>query len=312
MERTRARYNPRDMSEPPATPNAPLRMRSPLALARLAADRATMRVLAWQRWRNGARVAPETISATERIPFRCNVCGTGNGSTLDGLTREAITCSHCGSTVRFRALVHLVVSECTGRATPLSSLAPRRDIAGLGLSDEWSYASRLAAKFDYVDTYFHTEPRLDITNVGPEHTGRYDFITSSDVFEHVAPPVGRAFANARRMLKPHGKLILTVPYSEAADTVEHYPDLHDFAVERIDGRFVLRNTTRDGVAQTFTDPVFHGGPGSTLEMRVFSRAALLRDLAAAGFTRVRIANEPHLPFGIHWSAGSSAPIVASP
>lgn len=271
-----------------------------------------MRVLAWQRWRDGASADPTSIPATARIPFRCNICGTGNGSTLAGLTREAITCSHCGSNVRFRAIVHHVVRECLGCTAPLPSLGARRDIAGLGLSDEWSYASRLAATFDYVDTYFHTQPRLDITDVGPEHAGRYDFITSSDVFEHVAPPVAHAFANARRMLKPHGKLILTVPYTEDDATVEHYPGLHDYTVERSDGRFVLRNVTRDGVAQAFLDPVFHGGPGSTLEMRVFSRRALLRDLADAGFTQVRVADESYLPFGIHWGAGSSAPIVASP
>lgn len=269
-----------------------------------------MRLLAWQRWRDGGSGDPARIRPGARIPFCCNVCGTGNGSTIHELTRERITCSHCGSSVRFRAMVHLVTSELLGAPVALHAMRRRGDVAGIGLSDAWSYAHRLARKFDYVNTFYHAEPRLDITDVGDRHLGRYDFITSSDVFEHVRPPVALAFANARRMLKPGGKLILTVPFTLAAETIEHYPDLHDYVVHETDGRFTLVNRTREGVTQTFADPVFHGGPGSTLEMRVFSRRALERALLAAGFARVRLAAEAYLPFGIHWADPCSAPIVA--
>lgn len=269
-----------------------------------------MRVLAWQRWRDGSSGDPAQVPSGTRLPFRCNICGAGNGSTLAGLARERITCTHCGSSVRFRAMVHLVTCEMLGRPTALHAMRCRPDITGVGLSDAWSYAHRLARKFDYVNTYYHTEPRLDITDIDSRHVGRYDFITSSDVFEHVRPPVLRAFVNARRMLKPGGKLILTVPFTLADDTLEHYPDLDEYSVHEADGRFTMTNRTREGVVQTFTDLVFHGGPGATLEMRAFSRRALERDLLAAGFARVRVADEPYLPFGIHWADPCSAPMVA--
>jgi hypothetical protein len=45
-------------------------------------------------------------------------------------------------------------------------------------------------------------------------------------------------------------------------------------------------------------------------MRMFSRDALLRELDRAGFVAVRIADEPYLPFGIHWPEPWSVPIVA--
>ena len=61
-----------------------------------------------------------------------------------------------------------------------------------------------------------------------EQYGTYDFILSSDVFEHVAPPVERAFEEAFRLLKPNGFLCITVP-SVADDTVEYYPDLHEYS-----------------------------------------------------------------------------------
>jgi hypothetical protein len=45
-------------------------------------------------------------------------------------------------------------------------------------------------------------------------------------------------------------------------------------------------------------------------MRLFSRAALEREFACAGFARVRFAAEPYLPFGIHWPEAFSMPMVA--
>ena len=101
-----------------------------------------------------------------------------------------------------------------------------------------------------------------------------------------------------------------MPFTLEPDTREHFPELCDWSLAEEDGRWTLTNRTRDGRAQRFTDLVFHGGPGSTLEMRVFSRAALEREFQAAGFARVRIADEPYLPFGIHWPEPWSVPMVA--
>ena len=56
--------------------------------------------------------------------------------------------------------------------------------------------------------------------------------------------------------------------------------------------------------------MFHGGPGTTLEMRLFSRDGLLRELGRSGFAGVRVADEPYLPFGIHWPEPWSVPVVA--
>ena len=48
--------------------------------------------------------------------------------------------------------------------------------------------------------FLHKEPRLDITSVDASLHGQFDFIISTEVFEHVAAPVSRAFENARDML----------------------------------------------------------------------------------------------------------------
>ena len=124
-----------------------------------------------------------------------------------------------------------------------------------------SGTSKLAEKFDYQNTYYHEEPRLDIAAAGiaPEFMGK-DFIISSEVLEHVTPPVSRAFENVRKMLKPGGLFVLTVPYGTQVETVEHFPELHEFSIVEKDGSFVLRNKTQAGVVQEFNDLIFHGGP----------------------------------------------------
>ena len=43
-----------------------------------------------------------------------------------------------------------------------------------------------------------------------------DFVISSDVLEHVAPPYERALSNLLRLLKPGGLLVLTVPLKPEA------------------------------------------------------------------------------------------------
>lgn len=281
-----------------------------LRKARIFAHRRMLGMLAKRRWRDGTGGDPAKVRPGSRIPFICNLCGTPNAGSLAELSREALTCTHCGSNVRFRAMGYLVTREVLGTPIPLPDFPANKSIAGVGLSDAEAYATPLARKFDYVNTFYHTDPRLDIADVGDEHVGRYDFIVSSDVFEHVTPPVSRAFVNARRMLKPGGKLIFTVPFVPDGHTKEHFPDLFDWRLEEDGGQWTLRNRTLDGEEQTFTDLVFHGGPGSTLEMRLFSRNDLTREFLHAGFSRVRIADEPWLPFGIHWPEPWSVPMVA--
>ena len=101
-----------------------------------------------------------------------------------------------------------------------------------------------------------------------------------------------------------------MPFSLDAETVEHFADLYDWHMEPRDGGFRLVNRAADGTVTTHDNLIFHGGPGATLEMRLFSRAALEREFARAGFARLRIADEPYLPFGIYWPEPWSVPMVA--
>jgi SAM-dependent methyltransferase len=242
------------------------------------------------------------------VSFVCNICGQPNSVTV--LPHEESSCSGCGSNVRLRALVYLLATELFGDEFLLPEFPVLPAIRGLGLSDQASYACTLARKFDYTNTYYDREPRLDITEPHPERYGTYDFILSSDVFEHIAPPVARAFDEACKLLKPHGVLCLSVPFSLAESTAERFPDLHEFAVVSLGGSPVLINRRKDGALEIRDDLIFHGGVGATLEMRLFSQNDLRGNLIAAGFQEVRFLSEPVPRFGISYEGGWSLPMLA--
>ena len=103
------------------------------------------------------------------------MCGRSNSTALAALQRKRPSCAQCGSTVRARAMVHLLTSELLGHGVALPDLPSRVDLCGIGLSDAEAYALPLARKFAYTNTYFHAEPLLDIANVAPEKCACYDF-----------------------------------------------------------------------------------------------------------------------------------------
>ncbi|HEX5631825.1 MAG TPA: class I SAM-dependent methyltransferase, partial [Gemmatimonadales bacterium] len=102
-------------------------------------------------------------------------------------------------------MVHNLALALHGRPLALPDFPEDRGVKGLGMSDWAGYAEPLAAKLDYVNTFYHREPRLDITDLPAEMEGRYRFLLSSDVFEHI-PPAGleAAFRNSRRLLADDG------------------------------------------------------------------------------------------------------------
>jgi SAM-dependent methyltransferase len=186
-----------------------------------------------------------------------------------------------------------------------------KSIRGLGIGDSPKYAGRLAEVFDYRNTFDAREPRLDITAPPDGELGAYDFIVSSEVFEHVLTPVEKAFEAAFRLLKPSGVLLLTVPYTLAAGTAEHFAKLHEFGLVQVGERVLLVNRTAQGKIEVHENLVFHfGSSGPVLEMREFSESSLRSSLAIAGFPEVRIYSENDEAFGIVNAESWSLPIAA--
>lgn len=206
---------------------------------------------------------------------------------MEKLQRETPSCDGCGSTVRARSIIDILARTLFGESMPLPEFPTDRGIRGVGLSDWEGYARTLANKLNYTNTYYHKDPRLDISAEQQElPEGQLDFLISSDVFEHIAP------------------------YSLELDTVEHFPGLYQYEILERGDRRVLRNITRDAREQIFKNLVFHGGEGETLEMRIFSETAVLKRLENAGFQEITVHREPCFKFGIYQPEPWSLPISA--
>jgi SAM-dependent methyltransferase len=214
--------------------------------------------------------------------------------------------------MRFRAIMAAFQTELdnTHQIQVLERLPKRKSIKGIGMSDANVYAAGLRRKFDYLNTFFHTQPRLDIRSPDPHYIGQYDFVVSSDVMEHVDGPCERALGNLRMLLKPGGLLALTVPYPFEGGTVEHFPELHDYRIEGKGTDRVLVNVTRDGREQRFSDLCFHGGDGSTLELRIYAFNDLMRLLGEVGFTDIKLHDTDHPQWGIIHRHRLGAPVTA--
>jgi hypothetical protein len=126
------------------------------------------------------------------------------------------------------------------------------------------------------------------------------------VFEHVMPPARDAFRGAATLLRRGGVLVLTVPFVPGAQTIEHYPGAVGYQVGD-DGNVWIQTSSSKTLAQ---NPVFHGGPGATLEMRVFGSSGLVEQLEAAGFQDIVFHAEADLDAGIVHRDLFSLPITA--
>jgi hypothetical protein len=104
--------------------------------------------------------------------------------------------------------------------------------------------------------------------------------------------------------------LLTTPSIPGGVNLEHFPTLKDYRLVELDSGWVLLNRAEDGRIETFEGLTFHGGDGSTVEMRVFGRERLIRDLKTAGFETVEVTSEPIEEMGIMIQGHCSFPMVA--
>jgi SAM-dependent methyltransferase len=177
----------------------------------------------------------------------CNVCGHTGEFLSPDLGREGSVCPNCSSSARSRALV-CALGACLGTTDQPLYAWPRQEVRLLEASGRGGYPVFLAEKFCYTNGEY---PAFDLE--GLQYPDRsFDFVLAGDVFEHVRNDE-RAFEEVRRVLKPGGRLLITVPF-EGEETLV-----------RVDaeGRFLA-------------PPEYHGGGGQSLAYRTYGRDLLGR------------------------------------
>lgn len=212
--------------------------------------------------------------------FVCNICGYENHfHPEENIKTPGPLCAKCHSSTRFRLVALAFSTEVMGGDGFLPETQDK-GLTGIGLSDSAPLAKGMEKFTGYTNTYFHKEPSFDIADPNPKFSG-LDFIISSDVFEHTKPPAEIPFLVAAQMLKSGGKLLLSVPVFHTY--IEHFPDLNEYQLMETTSGYRLVNATNNGNLEIFSDLRFHGGPGTTLEMRIHSRESVENALSAAKF-----------------------------
>ncbi len=245
----------------------------------------------------------------ECIAAQCSICGNSYEINTNWNAREGHLCGHCGASGRSQAIAHLVATEIFQRKIPLEKIKPRKDIKIIGLSDGRIYADILSKIANYTNSFFHQEPFLDITAPPAKWENEFDGLISADVFEHVIGEPSAAFAGAFKIIKPGGCLILTVPFINEGPYIEHYPGITGYTSEQRDGKWIAHIQYSDNRMVTDYTPRFHGGPGKTLEVRLFNRARIEEELIRAGFVDIKFYDANIPEFGVNWSR-PSRPITA--
>jgi SAM-dependent methyltransferase len=212
--------------------------------------------------------------------------------------------------MRLRSVILALSRALFGTDLCLSDFPRLKSVRGFGISDSPVYAGGLADRFTYQNTFLHQPPSFDLVNPDETEFGRYDFVVCSEVLEHAGAPVERAFRTLAQLLKPAGVLILTTPFSIDEQTAEHFGRGNAVGITNVGGKLVVVSCRDDGRYEVFDNLIFHGGDGSTLEMRVFSESDLRKLLAGCGLTRMHFDGRGSDEFGVRYTGPCSLPIIA--
>ncbi|WBV44031.1 methyltransferase domain-containing protein [Pseudoroseomonas cervicalis] len=208
----------------------------------------------------------EAANSTERyeayeLPGRCSLCGwEGRFRRAHRSERETLSCGACRASLRYRGQAEVLVGLLGGgRFTTLAGLAEGGGLAGLalfepGISGPLRPWLRRAGRYEqsfYDPALPSGTPRDGMTCQDLMATSfaadSFDLVVTSDIFEHVREPF-RAFAEIRRILRPGGLHVWTVPLDPRLEATR----------ARVD--------TRGPEDRMILPPVYHGSGGDGLSL----------------------------------------------
>lgn len=221
-------------------------------------------------------------------PGRCPVCGP---TLMVKLADDAISvrCLRCRASA-----IHLSILQVLQRLYPRLSGLAVYEMSSRG--PLFGYLRERAGQFTYSEFFddvrpggFRGEVQCQDVQALTYGDATFDLCTSTEVFEHV-PDDRRGFGEIRRVLRPGGRFVFTVPLTEAAVTVE-------------------RAVMEDGAIRHLLEPEYHGdvirGHGRVLAFRNYGRDIVDR-LKDSGFRKAWL--EP-VDCADWWGFGTSVVIA---
>lgn len=165
------------------------------------------------------------------IPERCNLCGNQNAFLSDeGNSLREARCSSCGASVRNSDVARVIVDTFTKKHITLQEAVPYlKDISIYESESTGPIHNILINTNNYVfSEYFRDVVPGTTNNQGVRCEdlqnlkfldNAFDLVITQDVFEHIREPL-KAFSEIRRILKPNGYHIFTVPFHEGKNTLK--------------------------------------------------------------------------------------------
>lgn len=227
-----------------------------------------------------AKAASPVVPDDDSFAGICNVCGTQQAFVRRNASlREGYRCVPCKASLRYRGQADAILrSYARHGATTIAELVREPEFAALSF---WE-----PGVLGPFRQHFTTMPRYVMSDYWPDvapgdtregvrcedlmaltfANDSYDLVVTSDIFEHVRHPFD-GFAEVRRVLRPGGRHIFSIPVQEPWRGV---------TVERVD-----TSGTED---VNILEPRYHLGPGNSQHIvyNDFGRD-LVDGLAAVGF-----------------------------
>lgn len=203
-------------------------------------------------------------------PGRCPTCGS---TLLVKLANDAISvrCMRCGASA-----IHMSILQVLQRLYPQLSALAVYEMSSRG--PLYEYLRARAGQFSYSEFFddvspgaFRGEIQCQDVQALTYDEATFDLCTSTEVFEHV-PDDRKGFSEIRRVLRPGGRFVFTVPLTEEGVTLE-------------------RAVMEGGVIRHLLEPEYHGdvirGHGRVLAFRNYGLDIVDR-LRESGFRDARM------------------------
>lgn len=166
---------------------------------------------------------------------------------------------------------------------------------GIGISDDVNLSSKLGLFTFYSNTFFDTFPHLDLLNVPTEIHNSFEFVSCSDVLEHISQDPTIAAKALFDLTRDDGFVVVSVPVATTFNHLdEYYPGLTKWDTLE-DGS--IRWVNVNGEEHLDSNPDWHGGRGLTLAFREFGRDSLIALMMSVGFKDCFFVNE-HSELGV--------------
>jgi SAM-dependent methyltransferase len=179
----------------------------------------------YERWR-AVRRQKKLLHSLRGDRVHCNVCGWKAARLTDDPWHAGTICPVCRSQVRHRMLGAMLdgLSKLPGLSE--SELLAGRDILHFAPEQQLRDRIRAAAKSYTTADYERgdCDLKLDMSAMASVTDATYDAIIACDVLEHV-PDDRAALRELRRILRPGGVAILTVPQKDSPAVTDEDPSV---------------------------------------------------------------------------------------